>query len=81
MAAEPIFELDFQGGKIKVQRHSLGGHTTVYRVGFSDGRAPLVITRASGTEIGRHWTSIPEGRFKEAQEVGPVIEEYIKSLG
>jgi hypothetical protein len=72
------FELNFKDGKIRVQRHTIGGHQTVYRVAFSDARPPLVLTRAAGKEIGMHWTSIPEGRFNEAEEVGPLIEQYYK---
>ena len=80
MATEPVFELNFKGGRIKVQRHAISGYTSVFRIGFSDGRPPLVITRATGEDIGRHWTSIPEGRFNEAQEVGAIIEAHYKQL-
>jgi hypothetical protein len=73
-----VFELDFKDGKIKVQRHTIGGTQIIYRVVFSDGRLPLALTRATGKEIGKHWTSVPEGRFEEAQEIGPLIEQYYK---
>jgi hypothetical protein len=76
--AADIFELDFKGGKIKVQRHTLAGTQNIYRLVFSDGRPPLAITRGMGMQIGIHWTSIPEGRLKEAQEIGPLIEKYYK---
>jgi len=72
---ESSFELDYKGGKIRVQRHQVE-RQTIFRVVFSDKRPPLVLTRATGTEIGRHWTSIPEGRFNEAQEIGSLIQEY-----
>lgn len=71
------FELDYNGGKIRVLRNKVE-RQTIYRVVFPDGRPPLVLTRATGTDIGRHWTSIPEGRFNEAQEIGPLIQEYLK---
>jgi hypothetical protein len=80
MAVEETHEANYRGGKIKFQRHTIGGHTTVYRIAFSDGRPPLVITRAVGEEIGKHWTSIPEGRFNEAEEMGLIIEDYFKRL-
>jgi hypothetical protein len=73
-----VFELDFKGGKIRVQRHVIAATQTVYQVAFSDGRPPLVVTRATGKDIGRHWTSIPEGRLTEAQQVGSLIEQYYK---
>jgi hypothetical protein len=78
MANESVFQIDYKGGKIKVQRHSIGGSTTVFRIGFSNGTPALVITRATGEHIGLHWTSIPEGRLNEAQEIGPLIEHYYK---
>jgi hypothetical protein len=80
MAVEEIYETNYRSGKIKFQRHTIGGHTPVYRIAFSDGRPPLVITRAVGKEIGRHWTSIPEGRLDEAEEIGVILEDYFKHL-
>lgn len=79
MAAEQVHEAAYRGGKIKFQRHTVG-RTTVYRIVFEDGRPPLVITRAVGKEIGKHWTSIPEGRFNEAEEIGVIIEDLFKRL-
>ena len=80
MAVEGAYETSFRDGKIKFQRHTIGGYTTVYRITFSDERPPLVITRAAGKEIGKHWTSIPEGRFEEAEEMRLIIEDYFKRL-
>ena len=72
------FELDFKEGKIRVQRHFVSSQT-IYRVVFSDKRSPLVVTRVL-TDIASHWwTSIPEGRQKEAEEIGPLIADYIKA--
>ena len=73
-----IFELDFKDGKIRVQRHFVSNQT-IYRVVFSDKREPLVFTRAL-TDIAAHWwTSIPEGRQREAEEIGPLIADFIKA--
>ena len=71
-----IFELDFNGGKIRVQRHFVANQT-IYRVVFTDKRAALVVTRALNENAASWWTSIPEGRQKEANEIGPLIAEYI----
>ncbi len=71
------FELDFKEGKIKVQRHSINSNV-VFSVKFSDNRKPLVITRAIHANAYRFWTSIPEGRQEEAEEVGLTISEYFK---
>jgi hypothetical protein len=74
---ENSFELHFKGGNIQVQRHQIE-RQTIYRIAFSDKRPPLVLTRATGTDTGKHWTSIPEGRLNEAEEIGPLIQEHIK---
>ncbi len=73
------FELDFADGRIKVARHSIGSNV-VFSVIFSDNRKPLVLTRAIHANAYRFWTSIPEGRQEEADEVGPIISEYFKSF-
>ena len=71
-----IFELDFNGGKIRVQRHFVANHT-IYRILFADKRPALVVTRALNENAASWWTSIPEGRQKEANEIGPLIAAYI----
>lgn len=73
-----IFELDFKDGKIRVQRHFVS-QQTIYRIVFSDKRDPLVVTRALTDNAVRWWTSIPEGRQREAEEIGLLIANYIKS--
>lgn len=80
MAVEQVYETAYRGGKIRFQRHTIGGHTPVYIIAFSDGRPPLKITRAVGKNIGTHWTTIPEGRFDEAEEIGLIIEDFFKRL-
>ena len=73
-----IFELEFKDGKIRVQRHFVS-QQTIYRIVFSDKRSPLVVTRAFTDNAVRWWTSIPEGRQREAEEIGPLIADYIKA--
>ena len=49
----------------------------VFRIGFSDKRPALVVTEALAN--GRlFWTSVPQGRQKEAAFFGLRIEEYLK---
>jgi hypothetical protein len=72
------FELDFQDGRIRVQRR-LVANQTVYVVVFSDKRSHLVLTRATGDNANFFWTSVPEGRQKEAELVGPVIANHIRN--
>jgi hypothetical protein len=71
------FTLDFKDGTIRVQRHSIGAQV-IFRVTFSNKRTPLVLTRALHSNAYRFWTSIPEGRQQEAEEVGALISEYFK---
>lgn len=73
------FELEFRDGKIQVRRHSIGSQV-IFQVAFSDGRRPLVLTRALHSNANKFWTSIPEGRQAEAEEVGPLISEYFKQF-
>lgn len=69
--------LPFQNTRIRVQRHTLQG-TFVYHIVFEDKRPPLVITRATDFNASKWWTSIPEGRQPEAEQIGPLITEYIQ---
>ena len=51
----------------------------IFHVVFPDGKPPLVLTRATTHEQQRFWTSIPQGRQKEAEEIGTLIAEHILS--
>jgi hypothetical protein len=78
MANEPeIMVLEYKSVKIKVQEH-LVANQTVYRVVFSDNRNPLALLRTTNGAT-RFWTSIPEGRQREAEEIGDLIAAHIKS--
>ena len=50
-----------------------------FRVKFSSNRKPIVIAKAMGMDTPYFWTSIPEGRQKEAEGVGRLIEEYLQN--
>ena len=73
------FELDFEKGKIQVHR-LLVGTQTIFRILFSDKRLLLVVTRATHANAYKFWTSIPEGRQKEAEEVGALISEHFNLI-
>jgi len=73
------FELSYEDVKIKVQRHLIGSQT-IFRIIFSNSGAPLVITRATSENVYRLWTSVPEGRQREAEEIGKLIEQYYKKI-
>lgn len=73
------FELYYKNDKIEVQRHSIGIQT-VFRISFRDKRPPLVIIRALHANAYRFWTSIPEGRQREAEEIGTLIVQHYKPI-
>jgi len=49
-----------------------------FRIVFSSQRKPIVIARSKDAAGKSWWTSIPEGRLKEAAAIGLLIEEYLK---
>ncbi len=51
---------------------------TIYRVVFSNNMQMLILTRATNSNAGRFWTSVPEGRQELAEEVGALIESNIR---
>jgi len=77
-SSEDIFELNFKDGMIRVQRH-LVSNQIIYRIVFSDKRNSLIITRALTENAAHWWTSIPEGRQREAEEIGSLIERYLET--
>lgn len=73
------FQLNFQGQQLEVEPQKAGG-SLVFIVRFSKGTQPLVITRAHGEKRPVFWTSIPEGRQREAEQIGPHITEHYQAL-
>ncbi len=73
------FELKSNDVRLRVQEHKIAGQT-VFRIAFSDRTPPLVITKAQHFEAHNFWTSIPEGRQNEAEEIGAVISNHLKSI-
>ena len=48
-----------------------------FHVSFSSERKPLLVVRAENFNASYFWTSMPEGRQKEAEGLGNLIEEYL----
>lgn len=71
------FEVTYKNAPIIVEVLSVAGQT-LYRVNLKTG-PPLILTRATHANAYKFWTSIPEGRQTEAEEVGPLIAEYIRA--
>jgi len=43
-------------------------------------KTPVVVTRADNFQGGKFWTSIPEENQNLAEEIGPLIEAFYRSL-
>lgn len=71
------FEIQIEGLKIVVVEHTVN-QQQIFRLSFSDGRPPLVISNAV-TWGGNIWTSIPQGRQKEAELFGAEIVKHLKN--
>ncbi|REC79442.1 hypothetical protein DRF60_06360 [Chryseobacterium elymi] len=68
-------EISAEGVKIVVSEYTVNDQQ-VFRLLFSDGRLPLVITRISALSSNL-WTSIPQGRQKEAESFGKEISKHL----
>ena len=72
------FQIESHGVTLTIERLKLAGDVA-FRVVFSSGRPAIVIARAIDFDSRKFWTSIPEGRQKEAEGVGLLIEKYLES--
>ncbi len=70
------FEFVSHSVTLSCERLNLPGYVA-FHVNFSSEREPIVVARAKGMERPFFWTSIPEGRQKEAEGVGKLIEGYL----
>jgi hypothetical protein len=71
-------KFEFESHKVTLScvRLNIPGYVA-FHVNFSSDREPIVVARAKGMNRPFFWTSIPEGRQKEAEGVGKLIEEYL----
>jgi len=70
------FTIESHGVMIMCQRLPLQGHVA-YHVYFSSKRKPIVVAKANFVDSDAKWTSVPEGRQKEAEGIGALIEQYL----
>lgn len=71
------FQIEVQGLELNVTSHIINNNE-VFRIVFSDNRPPLIINEAlAGGRL--FWTSIPQGRQKEAEFFGKLIEVKLKN--
>jgi len=75
---EVPFELEINGRLLKVSEHELAGKR-VFHVNFGASVKPLVITVAVAPGGKKFWTSIPQGRQREATDIGKLIAEHIRA--
>ncbi|MCQ6957059.1 hypothetical protein [Mucilaginibacter aquariorum] len=74
---EPPFEIEYHG-TTKVTEAEIKSRRVFY-VQFTDGRRALTMTIGEDRQEKKFWTSIPEGRQQEAEEVGKLIADYIRA--
>lgn len=74
------FELNLNSVSMQVQQLDIPGFKA-FRVVFSSPRQPIVVARSWDADKQVFWTSIPEGRQKEAEGVGQLIEAYLQNKG
>jgi len=75
---EPPFEIVFLNTRVKVSEHELG-ERRVFHVELKAPLRPLVITVGLDKKQKKFWTSVPEGRQAEAEQVGKLIAQYIRN--
>lgn len=75
---EPAFELEFDGNSIRISEHEIEGKR-VFHVDFKGLKSKLLITVGLGLRDQKFWTSIPQGRQKEAEQIGQLIAARIRT--
>jgi hypothetical protein len=72
------FEIEYDGKPAEVREHYIKD-MRVFHITFTDKRRPLVITVAEAPGGKKWWTSVPQGRQTEAEQVGKLIAAYIRA--
>jgi hypothetical protein len=70
------FSFEAYGVTLTCQRLDIQG-AVAYLVSFSSNRKSIVVAKAEFVNHPANWTSIPEGRQKEAEGVGQLIETFL----
>ena len=71
------FDIELSGDTAHVTDQTIKS-SRVFHLIFNNGRKPLNITIATGSDDVKFWTSIPEGRQEEAEVAGRAIAAYIR---
>lgn len=75
---EPPFEITSGELTLNVSEHRIN-NTPVFHIIFSDKRKSLNITIAENSDGEKFWTSTPEGRQTEAEQLGKLVAAYISN--
>ena len=75
---EPFFEIDYLNQKLSISTKKIE-EQVLFKIDFSGGNKPVIICRATNFQGNKFWTSVPEGRQTEAEQIGPLIEQYYRS--
>lgn len=73
------FQLQWRDKDLTVIPKKVGGEW-VYIIRFPDVRPSLMLTLATQEKGGHFWTSVPEGRQKEAELIGPMIADHYRKF-
>lgn len=73
--ADLALPLVYNGIAIQVKKYKINS-TDIYRVIFADRRPPLIMTIAEKKSGKKYWTSIPEGRQEEAEDIARLVGEH-----
>jgi hypothetical protein len=74
---EQPFQIVYQGKPANVTEVEIK-ERRVFHIQFADDRKPLIITVGEDRKEVKFWTSIPQGRQTEAEEIGKLIAAYIR---
>lgn len=69
------YTIDYDGYVLTVTELYLE-KSRVFHVEFSNHLKPLNLVVVESTKRKRYWTSVPQGRQAEADEIGPLIGFY-----
>ena len=72
------YKIEYEGYVLTVTEVYIK-ESRVFHVVFSNHLKPLNLVVVESTKGQRYWTSVPQGRQAEADEIGPVIAHYYKN--
>lgn len=76
---DKTFEIMYHNRPVQIEVIRTGAQV-LYKAQSADQQLALFLTRAKDAEGVYFWTSIPEGKQQQAEAIGALIEQHIKSL-